>query len=146
MALQGEYEPSPWEPIAEQVALYESSGGTEGNVLEGAPCIILWTRGRRSGKVRKTPLMRVEHDGAYAVVASLGGAPQHPVWYHNLVANPTEVSLHDGPDVLDYVAREVTGEEKATWWSRAVAVWPSYEDYQAATDRVIPLVVLEPKG
>lgn len=146
MPLEGEYEPSPWEMIAEQVATFEASGGTEGSLLEGKPCIILWTRGRHSGKVRKTPLMRVEHDGSYAVVASMGGAPQHPVWYHNLVADPAEVSLQDGAEVRDYVAREVTGDEKATWWARACEVWPSYDDYQAATERVIPLVVLEPAG
>lgn len=146
MPLEGEYEPSPWEPIAEQVEQFERSGGTEGNLLEGRPCIILWSRGRHSGKVRKTPLMRVEHEGAYAVVASMGGAPQHPVWYHNLVANPTEVSLQDGAEVRDYVAHEATGDEKAQWWARATEVWPPYDDYQAATERVIPLVVLEPKG
>jgi deazaflavin-dependent oxidoreductase (nitroreductase family) len=144
MPLEGEYEPSPWEPIAQQVELFEQSGGKEGNELEGKPCIILWSKGRHSGKVRKTPLMRVEHDGSYAVVASLGGAPQHPVWYHNLVANPNDVALQDGDQLRDYVAREVTGDEKATWWARAVEVWPAYDDYQAKTDRVIPLFVLDP--
>ncbi len=143
MPLEGEYEPSPWAPIAEQVEQYESSGGTEGTTLEGQPCVILTTRGRRSGKLRKTPLMRVEHEGSYAVVASMGGAPQHPVWYFNLLEHP-EVTVQDGPDVHDLVAREVTGDEKATWWGRATEVWPSYDDYQAATDRVIPLIVLEP--
>ena len=143
MPLEGEYEPSPWEPIAEQVATYESSGGTEGTELEGQPCIILWTK---SGKVRKTPLMRVTDGERYAVVASMGGAPQHPVWYHNLVAHPAEVALQDGPDLGDYVAREATGDEKAEWWARATEVWPAYDDYQAATDRVIPLFVLEPDG
>lgn len=146
MPLEGEYEPSPWEPIAEQVATYESSGGTEGTELEGKPCIILWTRGAKSGKVRKTPLMRVTDGERYAVVASMGGAPQHPVWYHNLVAHPAEVALQDGPDLGDYVAREATGDEKAEWWARATEVWPAYDDYQAATDRVIPLFVLEPDG
>jgi deazaflavin-dependent oxidoreductase (nitroreductase family) len=145
MPLEGEYEPSPWAPIADQVERFESSGGTEGATLDGQPCVILTTRGRRSGKLRKTPLMRVEHDGAYAVVASMGGAPQHPVWYFNLLEHP-EVTVQDGPAVHDLVAREVTGEEKATWWRRATQVWPSYDDYQAATDRVIPLVVLEPPG
>jgi F420H(2)-dependent quinone reductase len=143
MPLEGEYEPSPWAPIAEQVEQYESSGGTEGTTLEGQPCVILTTRGRRSGKLRKTPLMRVEHEGTYAVVASLGGAPQHPVWYLNLLGHP-DVTVQDGPAVHDLVAREVVGDEKATWWSRAIEVWPSYDDYQAATERVIPLVVLEP--
>jgi deazaflavin-dependent oxidoreductase (nitroreductase family) len=107
--------------------------------------VILWTRGRKSGTVRKAPLMRVEHEGRYAVVASLGGAPKHPVWYLNLLADP-EVSLQDGPVLADYTAREVTGDEKAEWWARATAVWPSYDDYQAKTSREIPVVVLEPRG
>ncbi len=143
MPLEGEYEPSPWGPIADQVTLYEGSGGTEGLELEGQPCIILTTKGRKSGKLRKSPLMRVEHDGRYAVVASMGGAPQHPVWYLNLLANP-DVTLQDGPDVYDLKARVVDGDEKAEWWRRATEVWPSYDDYQASTDRVIPLIVLEP--
>jgi deazaflavin-dependent oxidoreductase (nitroreductase family) len=143
MPLEGEYEPSPWGPIADQVKLYESSGGTEGLELEGQPCIILTTKGRKSGKLRKSPLIRVEHDGHYAVVASMGGAPNHPVWYLNLLANP-DVTLQDGPQVFDLRARVVTGDEKAEWWQRATEVWPSYDDYQASTDRVIPLVVLEP--
>ncbi len=145
MALEGNYEPSPWPPIAEQVALYESSGGTEGTLLEGQPCVILWTRGRHSGAIRKSPLMRVTDDaGNYAVVASMGGAPNHPVWYLNLVANP-EVSLQDGPDLKDYTARVVDGDEKTEWWKRATAVWPSYDDYQASTERSIPLIVLQPR-
>jgi len=143
MPLAGAYEPSPWEPIADQVALYESSGGTEGLELEGKPCIILWTTGNKSGKVRKTPLMRVEHEGSYAVVASMGGAPNNPVWYHNLVADP-QVSLQDGPQLHDLVAHEATGDEKAAWWARAVEVWPDYDKYQASTERVIPLFVLDP--
>ena len=143
MPLEGEYEPSPWGPIAEQVATYEGSGGTEGLDLEGQPCVILTTRGRKSGKLRKSPLMRVEHEGRYAVVASMGGAPKHPVWYLNLVANP-EVTLQDGPAVFDLRAREVSGDEKAEWWARAREVWPPYDDYQASTARQIPLVVLEP--
>ena len=143
MPLEGEYEPSPWGPIADQVATYEGSGGTEGLDLEGQPCVILTTKGRKTGKLRKSPLMRVEHEGSYAVVASLGGAPQHPVWYLNLIANP-DVMLQDGPAVFDLRAREVTGDEKARWWARAREVWPPYDDYQAGTDRVIPLVVLEP--
>jgi deazaflavin-dependent oxidoreductase (nitroreductase family) len=145
MPLEGEYEPSPWEPIAQQVELYETTGGREGRELEGKACIILWSKGRHSGKIRKTPLMRVEHDGSYAVVASLGGAPQHPVWYHNLVTHPNEVALQDGAELKDYVAREVTGDEKAEWWARAVEAWPSYDDYQTKTDRVIPLFVLTPR-
>jgi deazaflavin-dependent oxidoreductase (nitroreductase family) len=144
VALEGEYEPSPWEPIAEQVAAYEATGGEEGGTLEGAPCIVLWTRGRRSGKVRKTPLMRITDGERYAVVASMGGAPDHPVWYHNLVAHPEEVALQDGPELRDYVAHQATGDEKAEWWARGTEVWPAYDDYQAATEREIPLFVLEP--
>jgi deazaflavin-dependent oxidoreductase (nitroreductase family) len=145
MALEGTYEPSPWPPIAEQVARYESSGGTEGTELNDRPCVILWTRGRHSGTVRKAPLMRVTDDaGNYAVVASLGGAPKHPVWYLNLLADPV-VSLQDGPELKDYTARVVEGDEKAAWWKRATETWPSYDEYQTKTDRAIPLVVLEPR-
>ncbi len=143
MPLSGEYEPSPWEPIATQVDQYEATGGVEGGTMQGAPCIILHTRGRRSGRIRKTPLIRVQHGDSYAVVASMGGAPDHPVWYLNLVADRM-VSLQDGPDVSDYVARTVSGDEKSTWWERAKQVWPSYDDYQAATEREIPVVVLDP--
>lgn len=144
MPLDGEYAPSPWDLVAEQVRLYEESGGTEGTELEGAPCVILSTLGRNSGKVRKSALMRVEHDGTYAVIASMGGAPQNPKWYLNLVANP-EVTLQDGPAVLDLVARTASADEKAQWWPRATAVWPPYDDYQSNTERDIPLVLLEPK-
>jgi deazaflavin-dependent oxidoreductase (nitroreductase family) len=145
MALEGTYEPSPWPPIVDQVALYESSNGTEGTELEGKPCVILWTRGRNSGTIRKSPLMRVRDDaGSYAVVASMGGAPKHPVWYLNLVADP-DVSLQDGPALLDYRARVVEGDEKTAWWKRATDVWPAYDEYQTKTDRAIPLVVLEPR-
>jgi F420H(2)-dependent quinone reductase len=143
MPLFGQYEPSPSTRSREQVKLYESSGGTEGTTLRGRPVIILTSVGARSGKIRKTPLMRVEHDGQYAVVASLGGAPTHPVWYHNLVANP-HVEMQDGPVKRDYTAREVTGEERATWWERAVATWPDYADYQQKTSRQIPVFVLTP--
>jgi len=126
------------------VALYESSGGTEGTELEGKPCIILWTRGRQSGAVRKSALMRVTDDeGRYAVVASMGGAPKHPVWYLNLLADQ-RVSLQDGAELKDYTARVVEGDEKTEWWKRATDVWPSYDEYQSKTDRAIPLVVLEP--
>src|SRR4051794_19539015 len=141
MPLTGTYEPSPWEPIAQQVELYESSGGTEGTEMNGLPCIILTTVGAKSGNLRKTPLMRVEHDGQYAVVASLGGAPKHPVWFHNVVANP-HVELQDGAERHDYVAREVTGDEKAEWWGYAVEAFPPYADYQTKTDREIPVFVL----
>jgi deazaflavin-dependent oxidoreductase (nitroreductase family) len=144
MPIEGNYEPSPWDRERDQVALYESSGGTQGTELRGKPCVILWTRGRRSGSVRKAPLMRVEHDGGYAVVASMGGAPKHPVWYLNMLADP-QVSLQDGPVLRDYTAREVTGDERAEWWARATEVWPDYDVYQTRTDRQIPVVVLEPR-
>ncbi|MET7325978.1 nitroreductase family deazaflavin-dependent oxidoreductase [Streptomyces sp. NPDC005549] len=145
MPLDGEYEPSPTQWVREQVELYESSGGTEGTTLAdtGLPVIVLTTRGARSGKLRKTPLMRVEHEGRYAAVASLGGAPKHPVWYFNVTADP-RVELQDGPVKRDMTAREVTGAEKAEWWERAVAAFPQYADYQQKTDREIPVFVLEP--
>jgi deazaflavin-dependent oxidoreductase (nitroreductase family) len=147
MPLEGEYEPSPSKWVRDQVELYERSGGTEGTTLgdTGLPVIILTTRGARSGKLRKTPLMRVEHEGRYAVVASLGGAPKHPVWYHNVLADP-RVTLQDGPVRQDMTARELTGEEKAEWWERAVAAYPAYADYQKKTDREIPVFVLERDG
>ncbi|MFF9060659.1 nitroreductase family deazaflavin-dependent oxidoreductase [Streptomyces sp. NPDC101213] len=144
MPLEGEYEPSPTQWVREQVELYESSGGTEGTTLldTGRPVIILTTVGSKSGKIRKTPLMRVEHEGRYAVVASLGGAPKHPVWYFNVKADP-RVELQDGLVKQDMTAREVTGEEKARWWERAVAAFPQYAEYQEKTDREIPVFVLE---
>ncbi|MFC9910657.1 nitroreductase family deazaflavin-dependent oxidoreductase [Streptomyces sp. NPDC127197] len=145
MPLEGKYEPSPTQWVREQVELYESSGGTKGTTLQGTsmPVIVLTTRGAKSGKIRKTPLMRVEHEGRYAAVASLGGAPQHPVWYHNVKADP-HVELQDGPVKRDMTAREVTGAEKAEWWERAVAAYPPYAEYQTKTDREIPVFVLEP--
>ena len=143
MPLSGEYQPSPEQWVRDQVELYESSGGTEGTTLRGMPVVILTTVGARSGGLRKTPLMRVEHEGRYAVVASLGGAPKHPVWYFNVLADP-HVELQDGPRRQDMTAREVTGEEKAQWWERAVAAYPDYADYQAKTEREIPVFVLEP--
>jgi len=142
MPIEGEYEPSPWDFIAEQVHQYEASGGREGGTLEGEPCVILTTRGRHTGKLRKTPLMRVEHDGTYAVVASLGGAPKHPVWYLNVVADPA-VTLQDGDQVTDRRARVLTGDEKREWWRRAAEVWPPYDEYQTRTDREIPVILLE---
>lgn len=147
MPLKGEYEPSPERWVREQVELYESSGGTQGTTLldTGLPVVVLTSRGARSGKLRKTPLMRVEHEGRYAVVASQGGAPKHPFWYHNLTCDP-HVELQDGPVKRDIRAREVTGAEKAEWWERAVAAFPPYADYQKKTDREIPVLVLEPVG
>ena len=145
MPLKGEYEPGVWKVAVDQVALYEKTGGAEGNTLQGRPVIILTTRGRHSGKIRKSPLMRVEHDGKYAVVASMGGAPKHPVWYLNAIANP-DVDLQDGPTIYEMRAREVTGDEKAAWWARAVETWPAYDEYQARTKRQIPVLVLEPRS
>lgn len=143
MALHGVYEPSPSKWVREQVELYESSGGTEGTTMRGMPVVVLTSIGSKSGRIRKTPLMRVRHDGKYAVVASQGGAPTHPVWYHNLIADP-RVELQDGPTRQEMVARELTGDERAQWWERAVAAFPDYADYQEETDREIPVFVLEP--
>lgn len=141
MPLQGEYEPSTAEWARTQAERYEASGGREANTLQGRPIIVLTTVGAKSGKLRKTALMRVEHEGQYAVVASLGGAPKHPVWYWNIVEHP-HVELQDGAEKHDYDACEVFGEEKAIWWERAVATWPDYAKYQAKTDRQIPVFVL----
>jgi deazaflavin-dependent oxidoreductase (nitroreductase family) len=143
MPLSGEYEPSTSDWARENAEKYMESGGTEGTELKGKPVILLTTIGAKSGKVRKTPLMRVEHNGEYAVVASLGGAPKHPVWYHNVKKNP-RVELQDGPVNGDYEAREVFDDEKAAWWERAVEAWPDYAEYQKKTDRQIPVFVLSP--
>ncbi|WP_152361334.1 nitroreductase family deazaflavin-dependent oxidoreductase [Microlunatus speluncae] len=143
MPLNGEYEPSPLDWARDQAELYERSGGTEGTLNRGRPVIVLTTLGAKSGKLRKTPLQRVEHAGEYAVVASLGGAPKPPKWYYNVLANP-EVELQDGPVKKDYQAREVSGEERAVWWERAVESWPDYADYQTKTDREIQVFVLTP--
>jgi deazaflavin-dependent oxidoreductase (nitroreductase family) len=143
MTANGEYAASPQGWVRDQVELYESTRGAEGNTLQGKPVIILTTVGNKSGKIRKTPLMRVEHNGSYAIVASQGGAPKHPVWYHNVVADPN-VQLQDGPEPRTFVAHEATGEEKAQWWARATVVWPAYDEYQTKTDRQIPLFVLDP--
>src|SRR5690348_6051993 len=129
MPLTGDYEPSARSFARDQVDRYERSGGTDGTEQQGKPVIILTSVGAKTGKIRKTPLMRVEHDGEYAVVASRGGAPTHPVWYYNLTANP-HVELQDGAVKKDYQAREATGPERETWWERAVAAWPDYANYQ----------------
>ena len=143
MPLEGEYEPSTWDWVREQVAEYEASGGQRANTLldTGLPIIIVTTRGNKSGKLRKTALMRVEHDGEYALVASMGGAPKHPVWYFNLVADPTAVMIQDGPEPFDAVVRQVEGEERDVWWERAVAAYPPYAEYQERTERRIPVFV-----
>jgi deazaflavin-dependent oxidoreductase (nitroreductase family) len=143
MPLDGEYEPSTQKWVRDQVELFESSGGTKGTTLRGMPVVILTTLGAKSAKLRKIALMRVEHAGTYAVVASLGGAAKNPVWYYNVVAHP-RVELQDGPVKQDMIAREVTGEEKAAWWDRAVAAYPDYASYQKKTERQIPVFVLEP--
>lgn len=145
MPLQGEYAPSTSDWARKQAEAYEASNGQEAGDLRGMPVIVLTTLGAKTGMLRKTALMRVEHEGVYAIVASLGGAPKHPVWYHNVVAHPL-VELQDGAVKRDYRAREVSGEEKAVWWQRAVAAYPPYADYQAKTDRQIPVFVLEPVG
>jgi F420H(2)-dependent quinone reductase len=147
MPIQGEYEPSTQAWVRDQVELYESSGGTQGTTLRdtGLPVVIITNRGARTGKIRKTPLMRVEHGGRYAAVASQGGSPEHPFWYYNFRAHP-HVQLQDGPARYDLVAREVTGDERAQWWARAVAAYPPYAEYQQRTSRQIPVFVLEPAG
>lgn len=147
MALDGEYGPSPWQWVREQVEAYEGSGGTDGTTLleTGLKVVIVTNLGAKSGKVRKTPLMRVEHAGSYAAVGSKGGAPDHPLWVYNLRANP-RVEVQDGPRKVTMTAREVTGDERADWWDRSVAAFPPYADYQRKTDRLIPVFVLEPAG
>jgi deazaflavin-dependent oxidoreductase (nitroreductase family) len=144
MPLTGEYEPNAYEMVRDQVDLFERTGGAEGNTNHaGKPVIVLTSVGAKSGKLRKAPLMRVEHDGEYAVVASAGGAPKNPVWYYNLVANP-HVELQDGPVKKDYQAREVHGEEYEVWFERAVAAWPEYAEYQTKTTRKMPVFVITP--
>jgi deazaflavin-dependent oxidoreductase (nitroreductase family) len=138
-----EYEPSPWDFVAEQVRAYEASGGREGGDNEGVPIVVLTTFGRKTGKLRKSPLMRVTDGTRYAVIGSKGGDPMHPGWYLNLLADP-EVTLQDGDDVGRYRGHVAEGDERADWWARAVGVWPDFDDYTAHTDRELPLVVLEP--
>ena len=143
MAVDGEYEASPAGWVRDQVALYERTGGAEGNTLRdsGLPIVVVTTRGNKSGKLRKTPLMRVEHDGEYALIGSMGGAPKNPVWVHNLRADPSSVTVQDGPEPFAVAVREVDGDERAAWWDRAVAAYPPYTDYQAKTERRIPVFV-----
>ena len=143
MSLEGDYEPSPAGWVRDQVELYESTRGEQGNTLfnTGIPIVIVTTRGNKTGKIRKFALMRVEHNGDYALVASMGGSPKHPVWYYNLKADPTNVMVQDGPEPFWVEVREVSGDEKAEWWERAVAVFPPYADYQKRTEREIPVFV-----
>lgn len=145
MPIQGEYEPSPRQWVRDQVELFESSGGTDGVTLmdTGLPVVVITNVGAKSGKVRKTPLMRVEHEGRYAAVASQGGSPKHPLWYHNFLAHP-RVELQDGPMRTTMIARELSGDEREQWWERAVAAYPPYAEYQTKTSRLIPVFVLEP--
>ena len=143
MTQNAEYVPSPEQWVRDQVELYESTGGREGNTMRGRPVVIVTSTGAKTGKVRKTPLMRVEHEGRYALVASQGGAPTHPTWYFNLVADP-RITLQDGPEPRDMAVREITGAEKAEWWERAVAAWPDYAEYVKRTDREIPIFLAEP--
>jgi deazaflavin-dependent oxidoreductase (nitroreductase family) len=145
VTLQGEYEPSTSEWVRNQVEEYESSNGERGNILMGKPewpIVVITSVGHKSGKLRKNPVMRVEHDGVYAAVASKGGAPEHPEWYHNFVANP-RVDLQDGPEPKEYVARLAEGDERAEWWDRCVAQYAPYAEYQEKTDREIPVFLLE---
>jgi deazaflavin-dependent oxidoreductase (nitroreductase family) len=148
MTLQGEYIPSPAQWVREQVETYERTGGQEANTLldTGLPVIIVTMRGNKSGKIRKIALMKVAHDGEYALVASKGGAPEHPVWYYNLKTNPDEVTIQDGPVPFEAEVREVTGGERGAWWARAVAAYPPYAEYQQKTDREIPVLVASRKG
>jgi F420H(2)-dependent quinone reductase len=148
MTLSGEYVPSAAQWVRDQVEAYEASGGREANTLRdtGLPVIIVTMRGNRSGGIRKIALMRVEHDGDYALVASKGGAPEHPVWYYNLRANPDEVLIQDGPEPFAVQVREISGDERAAWWQRAVAAYPPYAEYQEKTDRQIPVFVATPKS
>jgi deazaflavin-dependent oxidoreductase (nitroreductase family) len=143
MTVDGTYEPSPWAWVSDQVETYERTGGREANTLRdtGLPVIVVTTRGNKTGKVRKMALMRVEHDGEYALVASMGGAPKHPVWYHNLVAHPDDVVIQDGSEPFDATVREVTGAEREEWWKRAVAAYPPYAEYQERTERTIPVLI-----
>ena len=146
MPLTGEYEPSTSAWSRKQTELYEATNGEEGGDLRGRPVIVLTSVGAKTGKLRKTALMRVEHEGVYAVVASLGGAPKHPVWYYNLKAHPDEVIIQDGPEPFEAEVREVSGDERAAWWERSVAAYPDYAEYQTRTDREIPVFVARRKG
>jgi deazaflavin-dependent oxidoreductase (nitroreductase family) len=141
MTLDGEYEPSPAQWVRDQVAEYEASGGQRANTLRdtGLPVVIVTARGNKSGKVRKFPLMRVEHNGQYALVASKGGAPAHPVWYYNLVSDPGSVMIQDGPAPVSVTVRQLDGDERTKWWERAIAAYPPYAEYQERTDRTIPV-------
>ncbi len=143
MPIDGQYEPSPWDWVREQVDTYERSDGREAGTLwdTGLPVIVVTTRGNKTGKIRKTALMRVEHDGEYALIGSMGGAPNNPVWVYNLRADPDAVTVQDGADKFDAHVRELDGDERTTWWDRAVAAYPDYAQYQKNTTRIIPVFV-----
>jgi F420H(2)-dependent quinone reductase len=147
MSLDGEYEPSSAQWVRDQVAEYEASGGQRANTLRdtGLPVVIVTTRGNKSGKIRKMALMRVEHDGEYALVASMGGAPENPVWYYNLKADPQGAMLQDGPEPFEVQVRELDGDERGQWWERAVAAYPPYAEYQRKTSRTIPVFLATPR-
>ncbi len=147
MAIEGEYVPTPLQWVRDQIEAYERSGGTEASTLRdtGIPVIIVTMKGKNSGNVRKIALMRVEHEGEYALVASMGGAPTNPVWYNNLVADPQNVTVQDGPAPFAVTVREVTGDERALWWARSVAVFPNYAEYQEKTSRTIPVLIAAPR-
>ncbi|MGH1504263.1 MAG: nitroreductase family deazaflavin-dependent oxidoreductase [Acidimicrobiales bacterium] len=144
--LDGDYEPSQWDWVSQQITTYEASGGTEANTLRdtGIPIVVITMKGRKSGKIRKIALMRVEHEGEWAFVASKGGAPEHPGWYHNMVADPDNIWLQDGPEPFQVRVREVSGDERAAWWDRSVSVFAPYAEYQENTDREIPVLVATP--
>lgn len=144
MPLEGEYAPGKWERAREQAEAFEKSGGRERGTMQGYPIVLITSVGAKSGKLRKTPLIRVEHDGQYLAVASVGGAPTNPAWYWNLKQNP-HVELQDGADRRDYDARELTGAERDPWWQRAVEVFPQYARYQEQTERLIPVFLLTPR-
>ena len=148
MTVQGEYTPSPWDWVRDQVESYEQSAGREANTLRdtGLPIIVVTMRGNKTGNVRKVPLMRVEHDGEYALVASKGGSPENPVWYHNLKSHPDQVTIQDGPEPFGVTVRELTGDERGAWWERAVAAYPPYTEYQENTSRQIPVFVATRKS
>jgi deazaflavin-dependent oxidoreductase (nitroreductase family) len=143
MSLEGEYEPSPWQWVRDQVEAYERTGGKEANTLmdTGMPIVIVTTRGNKSGKLRKTALMRVERAGEYALIGSMGGAPKNPVWVYNVRADPDAVAIQDGPEPFDATVREVSGAERDAWWERSVAAYPPYAEYQEKTERLIPVFV-----
>jgi F420H(2)-dependent quinone reductase len=144
----GDYAASPWSWVSNQVEEYEASGGTKANTLmdTGLPIIVVTTKGNKTGMIRKTPLMRVEHGGEYALVASMGGAPKHPVWYYNLKAAPEAVTLQDGAEPFPVEVRELNGDERAVWWERSAAAYPPYLEYQTKTDRVIPVFLATRRG